>query len=150
MIRRPPRSTLFPYTTLFRSCEHVQEHRFRATLQAVLGSVIYLAVAGDPHAPLLEPEILRDAVPRSEVHRTSKPLRSPWYASNSVSMSSTAACCGPCSHHRIISLTFSEGPSKSAWTRPSGRFLTQPTRPSCSAFSRAECRNNTPCTSPET
>src|SRR5688572_32086850 len=22
MIRRPPRSTLFPYTTLFRSCEH--------------------------------------------------------------------------------------------------------------------------------
>src|SRR3712207_7951969 len=26
MIRRPPRSTLFPYTTLFRS--HVVEHRF--------------------------------------------------------------------------------------------------------------------------
>src|SRR3712207_6871983 len=24
MIRRPPRSTLFPYTTLFRSSEHVQ------------------------------------------------------------------------------------------------------------------------------
>src|SRR3712207_9520968 len=24
MIRRPPRSTLFPYTTLFRSAEHVQ------------------------------------------------------------------------------------------------------------------------------
>src|SRR3712207_8665111 len=23
MIRRPPRSTLFPYTTLFRSCRHV-------------------------------------------------------------------------------------------------------------------------------
>src|SRR2546430_7149711 len=23
MIRRPPRSTLFPYTTLFRSCVHV-------------------------------------------------------------------------------------------------------------------------------
>src|SRR5256886_6821986 len=23
MIRRPPRSTLFPYTTLFRSCSHV-------------------------------------------------------------------------------------------------------------------------------
>src|SRR3989339_1579742 len=23
-IRRPPRSTLFPYTTLFRSCEHVK------------------------------------------------------------------------------------------------------------------------------
>src|SRR2546421_4678492 len=25
MIRRPPRSTLFPYTTLFRSARHVQE-----------------------------------------------------------------------------------------------------------------------------
>src|SRR5258708_21477903 len=25
MIRRPPRSTLFPYTTLFRSCQHDQQ-----------------------------------------------------------------------------------------------------------------------------
>src|SRR2546422_5538836 len=25
MIRRPPRSTLFPYTTLFRSVEHVED-----------------------------------------------------------------------------------------------------------------------------
>src|SRR3712207_7468039 len=29
MIRRPPRSTLFPYTTLFRSAEHRVEHRLR-------------------------------------------------------------------------------------------------------------------------
>src|SRR3712207_7845174 len=27
MIRRPPRSTLFPYTTLFRSLRHVRGHR---------------------------------------------------------------------------------------------------------------------------
>src|SRR5256885_6898697 len=27
MIRRPPRSTLFPYTTLFRSLEHRAGHR---------------------------------------------------------------------------------------------------------------------------
>src|SRR3712207_8339118 len=26
MIRRPPRSTLFPYTTLFRSRDHVRAH----------------------------------------------------------------------------------------------------------------------------
>src|SRR5436309_7794659 len=26
MIRRPPRSTLFPYTTLFRSCGNTAEH----------------------------------------------------------------------------------------------------------------------------
>src|SRR3712207_8192620 len=27
MIRRPPRSTLFPYTTLFRSARHRPQHR---------------------------------------------------------------------------------------------------------------------------
>src|SRR5438034_6593536 len=27
MIRRPPRSTLFPYTTLFRSAEHREDRR---------------------------------------------------------------------------------------------------------------------------
>src|SRR2546422_1430710 len=30
MIRRPPRSTLFPYTTLFRSFAHVPADRFLA------------------------------------------------------------------------------------------------------------------------
>src|SRR2546427_9609329 len=30
MIRRPPRSTLFPYTTLFRSCVEVWKSRRRA------------------------------------------------------------------------------------------------------------------------
>src|SRR5437667_8140745 len=29
MIRRPPRSTLFPYTTLFRSVAAAEEERFR-------------------------------------------------------------------------------------------------------------------------
>src|SRR3712207_6855928 len=33
MIRRPPRSTLFPYTTLFRSCR--REHRGRDGARAV-------------------------------------------------------------------------------------------------------------------
>src|SRR2546426_2394976 len=32
MIRRPPRSTLFPYTTLFRSDTHARHDRRRATL----------------------------------------------------------------------------------------------------------------------
>src|SRR5438034_5968516 len=31
MIRRPPRSTLFPYTTLFRSTEHFPQLRGRQT-----------------------------------------------------------------------------------------------------------------------
>src|SRR3712207_7407174 len=40
MIRRPPRSTLFPYTTLFRS-----EYEFlgrEQTLRAVAGSLVYV------------------------------------------------------------------------------------------------------------
>src|SRR2546430_4307027 len=32
MIRRPPRSTLFPYTTLFRSAEVLQQHRLVETV----------------------------------------------------------------------------------------------------------------------
>src|SRR2546430_8359730 len=32
MIRRPPRSTLFPYTTLFRSLHRVRRHAVRARL----------------------------------------------------------------------------------------------------------------------
>src|SRR3712207_7337430 len=32
MIRRPPRSTLFPYTTLFRSAARVERRRMAATL----------------------------------------------------------------------------------------------------------------------
>src|SRR3712207_7451879 len=51
MIRRPPRSTLFPYTTLFRSRPAL--HR--------------LAVAQDPHAPGLDlveqPQHLRPLPP---------------------------------------------------------------------------------------
>src|SRR5260221_7256553 len=38
MIRRPPRSTLFPYTTLFRSYRFVQPE----------GSRLYLPKSGDP------------------------------------------------------------------------------------------------------
>src|SRR2546430_3844620 len=31
MIRRPPRSTLFPYTTLFRSQDHLPNHNLQQT-----------------------------------------------------------------------------------------------------------------------
>src|SRR2546427_13283706 len=33
MIRRPPRSTLFPYTTLFRSAQHVEGGRHLRALE---------------------------------------------------------------------------------------------------------------------
>src|SRR3712207_7857161 len=44
MIRRPPRSTLFPYTTLFRSHGPVKGNEDAITLVAGLG------VEGDAHA----------------------------------------------------------------------------------------------------
>src|SRR5256885_4764950 len=37
MIRRPPRSTLFPYTTLFRSVSRFGETRVRACIKKVHG-----------------------------------------------------------------------------------------------------------------
>src|SRR3712207_7213623 len=48
MIRRPPRSTLFPYTTLFRSeagADHVADHDLEAPLA---GAVRHLQRLGKP------------------------------------------------------------------------------------------------------
>src|SRR5256885_16052843 len=49
MIRRPPRSTLFPYTTLFRSANVDSEMRFFASWYAVLG-VLVLRAARRPES----------------------------------------------------------------------------------------------------
>src|SRR3712207_6885933 len=47
MIRRPPRSTLFPYTTLFRSRrEEVLRRRLSVLLAAVMMLAMTLAMAG--------------------------------------------------------------------------------------------------------
>jgi len=37
MIRRPPRSTLFPYTTLFRSRDRAQVEEYCAALRRITG-----------------------------------------------------------------------------------------------------------------
>src|SRR3712207_8404608 len=50
MIRRPPRSTLFPYTTLFRS--RVEEERHRGRDQAVAVEVVGGRSDRGPLAPL--------------------------------------------------------------------------------------------------
>src|SRR3712207_8959191 len=67
MIRRPPRSTLFPYTTLFRSLVEAQ--------LSVLGKVAHLLNVelggGFPTLPPLVSRFFRDpslAQPRSEEH----------------------------------------------------------------------------------
>src|SRR5689334_24046826 len=52
MLRRPPRSTLFPYTTLFRSRDHPRELVIRAWREAdhVRASVHDSGVGLDPQA----------------------------------------------------------------------------------------------------
>src|SRR2546426_2373677 len=48
MIRRPPRSTLFPYTTLFRSREDFIGQLARATADLDIGLVVSNAGTGNP------------------------------------------------------------------------------------------------------
>src|SRR2546430_11644046 len=63
MIRRPPRSTLFPYTTLFRSLKLVREalrHRLNLLESGELGA----RVAG----MLVSGLTIGQAAPRSEEH----------------------------------------------------------------------------------
>src|SRR2546426_5475857 len=79
MIRRPPRSTLFPYTTLFRSVRLADDHEPRALhphddLAVVIGGVAGVetaAVRGDG-AGVEDAEILQE---RSEEHTSE--LQSP-------------------------------------------------------------------------
>src|SRR3712207_7536472 len=59
MIRRPPRSTLFPYTTLFRS---------RAHLRDLLGHLLAHQVAAEPDLAALADEEL-DRVGQHQVVR---------------------------------------------------------------------------------
>src|SRR3712207_8427227 len=70
MIRRPPRSTLFPYTTLFRSLEYQYEKRlkinpFISTGALTLAPVLLTAPIGTPLFPL---EQRSDSSLRSEEH----------------------------------------------------------------------------------
>src|SRR3712207_8231965 len=66
MIRRPPRSTLFPYTTLFRS-EHARVLHHRPDLVLLIGLVVVVAEHGDDgdtevaHLPRQHPGPLREA-----------------------------------------------------------------------------------------
>src|SRR3712207_9194104 len=47
MIRRPPRSTLFPYTTLFRSDQPAVRHEAQEALPAVVGGPQHVLVRAD-------------------------------------------------------------------------------------------------------
>src|SRR5256885_10544360 len=69
MIRRPPRSTLFPYTTLFRSVDDLVERRS-------LGERLHeLLVVEDPLADLRE-ALFRQVEQRAALDRKSTRLNS--------------------------------------------------------------------------
>src|SRR3712207_7117701 len=52
MIRRPPRSTLFPYTTLFRSQRRRRRARMHDCAQAVVEDRVVLVLSFNREAPL--------------------------------------------------------------------------------------------------
>src|SRR2546426_7465033 len=62
MIRRPPRSTLFPYTTLFRSGTDSRRRRHQENRRGGLGGVAALDCGGLPRA-LRAPLGVRHDVP---------------------------------------------------------------------------------------
>src|SRR2546421_6062755 len=64
MIRRPPRSTLFPYTTLFRS-PHTRRRALPATLRKLLALLL------PPSVPVGVPEALRSEEHTSELQSRS-------------------------------------------------------------------------------
>src|SRR5256885_16427067 len=93
MIRRPPRSTLFPYTTLFRSLDFNGEYGGEQLAPAASKKVYQLSTLTipDPNEPTarvpLAPQefweletmaLLFQATARSEERRVGKECRSRW------------------------------------------------------------------------
>src|SRR2546421_8286886 len=71
MIRRPPRSTLFPYTTLFRSGCGLLASRF-------VGGVVHLCdrLIGERSQAVEPPNVIRPRKRRSEEHTSELQSRS--------------------------------------------------------------------------
>src|SRR5256885_8701082 len=77
MIRRPPRSTLFPYTTLFRSYYPAGSLKATSCVAGPERLYAYCQEHGVPHAPLGKLIVATDEseIPRSEEHTSE--LQSP-------------------------------------------------------------------------
>src|SRR2546430_13625911 len=68
MIRRPPRSTLFPYTTLFRSRKGLEPHLARGSCRRDPGTHQGAAALTRRNAGRVTPGLGADAARRSEEH----------------------------------------------------------------------------------
>src|SRR5689334_24126772 len=68
MIRRPPRSTLFPYTTLFRSMGRCRHQRMKADARVVGVTAQRRFDALRRRGDVTCGQILPTSVPRSEEH----------------------------------------------------------------------------------
>src|SRR2546425_9520185 len=67
MIRRPPRSTLFPYTTLFRSRDHPERDKVRGRIWRVRHESMWPRTVPDLTS-VSESELLQHLGDRSEEH----------------------------------------------------------------------------------
>src|SRR3712207_8478085 len=72
MIRRPPRSTLFPYTTLFRSFVGLAGCRYHPPAGSAHGPPSRLALVSLRHAPSVEGRLVADTVARRSEEHTSE------------------------------------------------------------------------------
>src|SRR3712207_8118947 len=68
MIRRPPRSTLFPYTTLFRSARTVGDALRAGPRLERVAERVHVGVRADPGVPEQVPRAADDVALRSEEH----------------------------------------------------------------------------------
>src|SRR5205823_11683859 len=68
-LRRPPRSTLFPYTTLFRSADPVVEHVLAHDRDDVVNALKVLVVVEDHEVPRCHRAITREHEPDIDVAR---------------------------------------------------------------------------------
>src|SRR3989442_10338896 len=80
MIRRPPRSTLFPYTTLFRSVQHEIEphpHLIHAHHEIADLPAITVAPVSVGCVPLREPPVARHAWHTTHTLRATQLVQAP-------------------------------------------------------------------------